>query len=150
MRPPSSPPRRGTRPIHAAYERGVRRQSAKFQIFDEGLNLIRKDQYGRPGVRYVIVLEAQQSRRSQRVNTMSVRSTIVSQFEEVAKEQKKKLAVLSDDMVLLDSDLDSLCFAIIVARLEDILGYDPFSASEAVDFPVTFGDFVKFYEDAAK
>lgn len=81
---------------------------------------------------------------------MSVRSTIVSQFEEVAKEQKKKLAVLSDDMVLLDSDLDSLCFAIIVARLEDILGYDPFSASEAVDFPVTFGDFVKFYEDAAK
>jgi acyl carrier protein len=80
---------------------------------------------------------------------MSVRSTIVSQFQEVAKEQKKELAPLTEDMVLLDSGLDSLCFAIIVARLEDTLGFDPFGANEAADFPVTFGDFVRFYEDAA-
>jgi acyl carrier protein len=51
--------------------------------------------------------------------------------------------------VLLDSGLDSLCFAIIVARLEDQLGVDPFIASEDVFFPVTLGEFVKFYEDAA-
>ena len=31
-----------------------------------------------------------------------------------------------DDLVLLDSGLDSLCFAILVARLEDELGVDPF------------------------
>jgi acyl carrier protein len=81
---------------------------------------------------------------------MSVRSTILVQFEQVAKEQKKALAPLSDDLVLLDSGLDSLCFAIIVARLEDLLGIDPFSAADDVDFPVTVGDFIKFYEDAAK
>ena len=81
---------------------------------------------------------------------MSVRPTIVSQFQEVAKEQKKELAPLTEDMVLLDSGLDSLCFAIIVARLEDTLGFDPFGANEAADFPVTFGDFVRFYEDAAR
>ncbi len=45
---------------------------------------------------------------------------------------------------------NSLCFAIIVARLEDTLGCDPFSADEEVEFPVTFGDFIQFYEDAAK
>jgi acyl carrier protein len=81
---------------------------------------------------------------------MSVRSTIASQFEQVAKEQKKDLAPLSDDLVLLESGLDSLCFAIIVARLEDALGVDPFSAAEDAEFPVTLGDFVKFYENAAK
>jgi acyl carrier protein len=81
---------------------------------------------------------------------MSVRSAIISQFQEVAREQKKELAPLTDDMVLLESGLDSLCFAIIVARLEDTLGFDPFGANEATDFPVTFGDFVRFYEDAAR
>jgi hypothetical protein len=81
---------------------------------------------------------------------MSVRSTVLVQFEQVAKEQGKKLAPLSDHLVLLESDLDSLCFAIIVARLEDILGVDPFSAAEDGRLPITLGDFVKFYEDAAK
>jgi len=81
---------------------------------------------------------------------MSVRSTIVSEFERVAKDQKKTLALLSDDLVLLDSGLDSLCFAIIVARLEDTLGVDPFSAGEDAGFPMTLGDFIRFYEDAAK
>ena len=81
---------------------------------------------------------------------MSVRSTIAAQFEQVATEQKKTLAPLSDDLVLLESGLDSLCFAVIVARLEDALGVDPFSAAEDAEFPVTLGDFIKFYEDAAK
>ena len=48
--------------------------------------------------------------------------------------------------MLLDSGLDSLCFAIVVAKLEDELGVDPFTASEDVLFPVTLGEFVKFYE----
>jgi acyl carrier protein len=82
--------------------------------------------------------------------SVNVRSTIVSQFEEVAREQNRKLAPLTDSLVLMDSGLDSLCFAIVVARLEDSLGYDPFSVAEDVQFPVTLGDFIKFYEDGAK
>jgi acyl carrier protein len=81
---------------------------------------------------------------------MSVRSTIVSQFEAVAGEQHRRLAPLTDDLKLLQSGLDSLSFAIIVARLEDKLGFDPFNAEEAVEFPVTFGDFVKLYESSAR
>jgi acyl carrier protein len=80
---------------------------------------------------------------------MSIESIVRSEFEQVAREQEKVLSGLSDDTVLLDSGLDSLCFAIIVARLEDKLGVDPFTASEDVYFPVTLGDFIKFYQDAA-
>jgi acyl carrier protein len=81
---------------------------------------------------------------------MSIRLTIISQVEQVADEQRVKLPALSDELVLLDSGLDSLCFAILVARLEDTLGLDPFTASDDVYFPVTLGDFVMAYENAAK
>jgi acyl carrier protein len=80
---------------------------------------------------------------------MSVRATIASQFEQVAREQQRALAPLADDLRLLQSGLDSLSFAIIVARLEDSLGIDPFNAAETVQFPVTFGDFVRLYENFA-
>lgn len=81
---------------------------------------------------------------------MSLRSTIASQFETVAREQGRRLAPLSDELKLLQSGLDSLSFALIVARLEDALGFDPFDSDEAVRFPVTFGDFVHLYESHAK
>jgi acyl carrier protein len=81
---------------------------------------------------------------------MSVRSTITAQFEQVAAEQKRKLARLSDDLRLLDSGLDSLSFALIVVRLEESLGYDPFDTADEITFPVTFGDFVKLYESHSK
>jgi len=81
---------------------------------------------------------------------MSLSATIASHFQQVAQEQHRKLAPLSDDLRLLQSGLDSLSFALIVARLEDALGFDPFDAPEAVRFPVTFGDFVKLYENHRK
>lgn len=80
---------------------------------------------------------------------MTVKLTIMDQMEQIAREHGKILAPLSDDLVLLDSGLDSLGFAVLVARLEDKLGIDPFTASEDALFPVTFGDFVKVYENAA-
>ena len=78
--------------------------------------------------------------------SLSVRTTIISEFEQVATEQRHKLAALTDDRPLMESGLDSLAFAIVVARLEDSLGIDPFSASEDNQFPVTFGDFIQMYE----
>jgi acyl carrier protein len=77
---------------------------------------------------------------------MSVRSTVTAEFEEVARQQSRKLARLSDELKLLDSGLDSLSFALIVMRLEEALGFDPFDAADEVSFPVTFGDFVRLYE----
>ena len=81
---------------------------------------------------------------------MSTKTIIISQMQQIAQEQNRKLTPLTDDLVLLESGLDSLSFAILVTRLEEALNVDPFSAPAAVKFPVTFGDFVKFYEDAVK
>lgn len=81
---------------------------------------------------------------------MDIRAEIIDQFKQVALEQDKTLATLTHDLPLLDSGLDSLCFAVVVVRLENVLGVDPFSSDEEVRFPVTFGDFVGFYENAAQ
>ena len=79
----------------------------------------------------------------------TLRDVILARFQSVAAAQGKPLAAaLTDDLVLLESGLDSLCFAIIVATLEDELGFDPFTEAEDVYFPVTLGDFVRFYERA--
>ena len=81
---------------------------------------------------------------------MSIKLTIMDQMAQIAQEHGKILAPLRDDLVLLDSGLDSLGFAVLVARLEDTLGVDPFTAAEDAAFPVTLGDFVKVYEHGAR
>ena len=80
---------------------------------------------------------------------MSIKLTIMDEMARVAREHGKILAPLNDDVALLDSGLDSLGIAVLVARLEDRLGVDPFTTSEDVQFPVTVGDFVKAYEHGA-
>jgi acyl carrier protein len=79
---------------------------------------------------------------------MSPKAIISDTFKQVAIEQQRTLSQLSDNVKLLDSGLDSLSFALIVARLEDSLGFDPFANVDT--FPVTYGDFVKLYEDHAR
>ena len=81
---------------------------------------------------------------------MSVRSEILNQFTQVALEQDKRLGPLSDELPLMDSGLDSLCFAIIVSRLEIVLGVDPFSDNTDAAFPVDLGEFIRFYENAVQ
>lgn len=81
---------------------------------------------------------------------MSIKLTIMDEMAQVAREHGKTLAPLSEDLALLDSGLDSLGIAVLVARLEDRLGVDPFTAAEDMQFPVTVGDFVKAYEYGAR
>lgn len=79
---------------------------------------------------------------------MSTRLTILNEMREIAAQQERTLAPLTDDLPLLETGLDSLCFAILVSRLEDLTGSDPFSASDDVRFPSTVGELIAFYEDA--
>ena len=81
---------------------------------------------------------------------MSIRLIIIEQMEQIAREHGKILAPLKEDLMLADCGLDSLGFAVLVARLEDRLGIDPFSAAEEAVFPVTLGDFVKVYENGRR
>jgi acyl carrier protein len=78
---------------------------------------------------------------------MSVRSKIFSAMQQIAEEQKVTLPPLQDDLSLHDTGFDSLAFAILVARLEDDLGIDPFTIAEDAAFPSTVGEFVKVYEN---
>jgi Phosphopantetheine attachment site len=75
---------------------------------------------------------------------------IISEIQQIAAEQNRSLAPLTDDLILLQSGLDSLDFAVLVARLEDELGIDPFTASDQVLFPVTLGDFLSAYESTGR
>lgn len=76
-----------------------------------------------------------------------IRRQILSTFEQVAAESGGDAQPEpADETVLLSSGLDSLGFAILVARLEEDLGWDPFSISEEAYYPATFGEFVSFYE----
>jgi len=81
---------------------------------------------------------------------MSIKLTVLSEIEQIAEQHQKTLTPLTDDSILMNTGLDSLCFAVLVARLEDRLGVDPFSQSDDISFPVTLGDFVRVYENAAR
>lgn len=78
----------------------------------------------------------------------NIRETISETFSRVFIEQAEgaSLPLLSDELVLLESGLDSMGFAVLVVELEEILGFDPFSISEEAFYPSTFGEFVSFYE----
>lgn len=77
---------------------------------------------------------------------MSTRSKILAAIELIAKEQKVSLPPLVDDLSLNETGFDSLAFAILVARLEDDLGVDPFTLSGNATALLTVGDFVRAYE----
>ena len=78
---------------------------------------------------------------------MSVKATIIFAMQQIAREQQVKLPPLDDDLSLHETGFDSLGFAILVARLEDDLGIDPFTIAEDAAFPLTIGDFIKAYEN---
>jgi len=74
--------------------------------------------------------------------------TIFETIQQVAAELGKPQPPLREDLHLADSGLDSLGLAVVVARLEDRLGVDPFSRLVDGAFPMTLGDFVQLYESA--
>jgi acyl carrier protein len=81
---------------------------------------------------------------------MSVKAVVISQIQQIRENTKRDFPPLTDDLVLLNSGLDSLAIAILVTRLEDALGLDPFTEFDEASPPVTLGEFIRFYENAAK
>jgi acyl carrier protein len=78
---------------------------------------------------------------------MQLRDQIVKVMQETAEAMGKRITPdIADSVVLLESGLDSLGFAILVSRLEEDLGYDPFVLMDEPYYPRTLGDFVAIYE----
>ena len=80
---------------------------------------------------------------------MNIREIVLSEIRRIGVEQGFALAPLTDDLSLIDSGLDSLGFAILVARLEDQLEVDPFTMADETGYPETLADLINFYEEAA-
>jgi acyl carrier protein len=78
---------------------------------------------------------------------MSIKSKIIAAIQQIAAEQQVTLPPLEDGLSLHETGFDSLAFAILVARLEDDLGVDPFTISADASFPLTIGDFIRAYEN---
>lgn len=79
-----------------------------------------------------------------------MRAIILDKFNEALEQTdvEKKYAEISDEQVLLETELDSLGFAILVALLEEELDIDPFQMMDDPVYPTTFGEFVAIYEQA--
>ena len=76
-----------------------------------------------------------------------IEETIRTTFLEILQSSGQQLnEPLTREIVLLRSGLDALGFAILVARLEGGLNYDPFVQMSEPVYPQTFGDFVDIYE----
>ena len=84
------------------------------------------------------------------IHSNIIRSTVISEIELVAKLHDRTLAPLTDDAALVHLGLDSLCMAVLVVRLQDSLGVDPFTAAGDMELPVTLGDFVRAYEGVGR
>lgn len=78
---------------------------------------------------------------------MNVRSILIETLSAVMRENGvTPPESFTDDLPLLRTGLDSLGYAIVVARLEQELGYDPFLLMDEPVYPSTFGEFVAIYE----
>ncbi len=76
-----------------------------------------------------------------------IREQVIKAIIQLLDEDQLKYEELTDESVLLDTGLDSLGFAVLVARLEEELGYDPFTSLQIATYPKTVAEFVKIYED---
>ncbi len=80
-----------------------------------------------------------------------LRQKIIETMRSVAADSGVHLVKnMEDETLLLDSGLDSIEFAVLVARLEEELGYDPFTMMDEPFYPINFGQFLSLYERFAK
>lgn len=77
---------------------------------------------------------------------MDIRSIILEELIALFEEDDLSVPEFHDDTLLLETDLDSLGFAVLVTRLEERLGYDPFSLMDEAVYPATFQEFVDVYQ----
>ncbi len=78
-----------------------------------------------------------------------MKKVILEKFNEALEQTDidTRYTNIVDDQILLESGLDSLGFAILVALLEEELDFDPFQEMDEPVYPTTFGEFVGIYEN---
>ena len=80
---------------------------------------------------------------------MSLRSQILAEINEIARDQKLTLAEFDDDSALFSFGLDSFAFLTFVERMTHMCGVDLFDAPEDTELPMTLGSLIDYYEQRA-
>jgi hypothetical protein len=80
---------------------------------------------------------------------MAIRDTILGELTDLFEEEEIPIPEISGDTVLLDTGLDSLALAVLVTRLEESLGYDPFTLMDEPVYVSTFAELVSVYEQTS-
>lgn len=78
---------------------------------------------------------------------MNTRNIIEKEFSQLLNEVGSPVPIhFADNLLLLQSGLDSLGFAVLITRLETECGYDPFTLMSEPFYPRTFGELVSVYQ----
>lgn len=78
---------------------------------------------------------------------MNTRNIIEKEFSQLLNEVGSPAPThFADNLLLLQSGLDSLGFAVLITRLETECGYDPFTLMSEPFYPRTFGELVSVYQ----
>lgn len=85
-----------------------------------------------------------------KLNQEKIESEILRCMFIVAEQSELKLVPkIESHTPLLETGLDSLAFAVLIAILHEELGYDPFTMMDEPYYPHTFGEFVSIYKKYA-
>ena len=77
-----------------------------------------------------------------------LRDNVIDEMFAGASAQGVKLPALSDDLRHSDSGMGPKIIAILIARLEDAAGRNPFANAKVSEFPQTAGELTAFCERA--
>ncbi len=77
-----------------------------------------------------------------------MKNLIIAKINEVLDQtdRSERYEDIEDRVILLETGLDSLDFAILVSLLEEALDLNPFQLIDEPVYPITFGDFLPIYE----
>lgn len=78
-------------------------------------------------------------------DAQEVHAAVVEQVSRLFAEEDKPVPDIGLDDGLIDLGLDSLSLAVIITRLEEVLGYDPLDVIEGGEYPRTVRELVAVY-----
>jgi acyl carrier protein len=82
------------------------------------------------------------------VDVQEIHTAVVGEIARLLAEDDKPVPSIGPDDGLIDLGLDSLSFAVVITRLEELLGYEPLDLIESGAYPRTVRELVAVYAGA--
>lgn len=77
---------------------------------------------------------------------MNIETIIINAIQQVVLDEQGTVVIVSLSDTFEQTGLDSLAFAVLVATLEDSLGFDPFVLEKDPRYPETVQEFTDLYK----